>query len=338
MPNRILRDWTDSDRVNALSAEAERFFTRLIMKADDFGRYFADGPRLKAYLFPLISSISETDCLRWLAECEAAGLVHRYEVAGKKYLEVVRFGQRLRNMRNTHPAPPGKAGEYGHPPQLAASRGESPPESESESESETESETNRIGNESERGACELPEGASIKIQDNVLDDLTSSDPEVTPARTGGVELSPEVKAASEPETNRMRNGIRDVNGNETGVRASVARLLEEGLNTAYQRNQDSVWSYAEQTQLAEIARRPQALSELQLLLGYRRRLGGGDRRFFPNSVGSLLAKWPDVLDRARAARPEPIRSQPPPALRGPKLTDDQRLRLAGVLAQVKVNL
>lgn len=121
MPNRILRDWTDSDRVDQLSAEGERFFVRLIMKADDYGRYFADPKRLKAFLFPLKDSLRETDCTRWLAECEKAGLLRFYDVAGRRYLELLNFNQRLRNMRNLHPLPPS-----------AATGCESPPESESE--------------------------------------------------------------------------------------------------------------------------------------------------------------------------------------------------------------
>lgn len=128
MPNRILRDWTDSDRVDLLSADAERLYVRLIMKADDFGRYFSDPKRLKAFLFPLKVELRETDIARWLAECEKAGLLRFYEVTGKRYLELWNFGQRLRNMRNTHPNPP----SADNPPQLAADGGESPPESESE--------------------------------------------------------------------------------------------------------------------------------------------------------------------------------------------------------------
>lgn len=119
MPNRILRDWTDSDRVDLLTAEAERFFVRLIMKADDYGRYFADPKRLKAFLFPLKDTLRETDCTRWLAECEKAGLIRFYEVSGKRFVELQKFGQRLRNMRHLHPTPP-----------FAATRGDAPPESE----------------------------------------------------------------------------------------------------------------------------------------------------------------------------------------------------------------
>src|SRR5258708_34832192 len=105
MPNRILRDWTDSDRVDALTAEAERFFVRLIMKADDFGRYTAEPKRLKAFLFPLKDSLRETDLCRWLAECEKAALVRGYEAAGKRYLEIADFRQRLRQIREIYPGP-----------------------------------------------------------------------------------------------------------------------------------------------------------------------------------------------------------------------------------------
>ena len=165
MPNRVLRDWTDSDRVNLLGAEAERLFVRIIMKADDFGRYFADAKRLKAFLFPLNDQVQEADIERWLAECGKIGVVRFYEADGKRFLEVIKFGQRLRNMRNVYPAPgigslstpEGEGGEResapggskspsgnnlsgSTPPQVAANGGESRPESEVESESESESE------------------------------------------------------------------------------------------------------------------------------------------------------------------------------------------------------
>lgn len=106
MPNRILRDWTDSERVNSLTVNAERFFTRLIMKVDDFGRFFGDTRILKANLFPLqLDSIREADISRWMAECQKAGLIVLYESAGKKYLQVERFEQRLRQKREKYPCP-----------------------------------------------------------------------------------------------------------------------------------------------------------------------------------------------------------------------------------------
>ena len=103
MPTRVLRDWTDSDRVNKLSAEGERLFIRLIMKADDYGRYFADTKRLKSFLFPLTESLRESDISRWLDECQQAGVIRIYEVAGKRYLELLNFNQRMRQMKAVFP-------------------------------------------------------------------------------------------------------------------------------------------------------------------------------------------------------------------------------------------
>ena len=106
MPMRLLRDWTDSERVNALSANAETLFVRLIMKADDYGRYFGNPQLLKSYLYPL-KDIRVTDISRWCAECADAGLIAIYEVTGKRYIEILNFGQRLRQKTDSRfPSPP----------------------------------------------------------------------------------------------------------------------------------------------------------------------------------------------------------------------------------------
>lgn len=107
MPVRLLRDWTDSAAVNSLSAEAERMFVRLIQKADDFGRYTADLKLLRPYLFPLqLESTREASLERWLHELESARLVRRYVVGGKPYLEIEKFGQRIRSDVSRYPDPP----------------------------------------------------------------------------------------------------------------------------------------------------------------------------------------------------------------------------------------
>jgi len=107
VPNRILRDWTDSYAVNALDAFAERFFVRLIMKADDYGRFHADPRLLKANLFPLLPEIRDTDISHWLAACEKAGMVRCYEDGrGRRFLEIQNFRQRTRQSESKFPAPP----------------------------------------------------------------------------------------------------------------------------------------------------------------------------------------------------------------------------------------
>lgn len=108
MPNRILRDWTDSEKVNNLTADAERFFTRLIMKVDDYGRFPANPKLLRSALFPLlIDKISEKDVSQWTVNCQSidSQLIIVYEVDGKRYIQINNFRQRLRNQREKYPSP-----------------------------------------------------------------------------------------------------------------------------------------------------------------------------------------------------------------------------------------
>jgi hypothetical protein len=106
MPNRMLRDWTKSEKIKQVSVHGERFFTRLIMKVDDYGCLYADATLLKADLFPfLLNTIREADLLRWMAECQKAGLIVLYEQDNKKYLQIQDFRQRLDKSRSKYPLP-----------------------------------------------------------------------------------------------------------------------------------------------------------------------------------------------------------------------------------------
>jgi hypothetical protein len=145
MPNRILRDYTDSLRFDGISAEGERLFIRLLTKADDYGRFHSDPRLVCAACFPLERKIEPSHVAKWLKELVARGLVLTYEVNAKAYLAVINYGQRLRNSRVKFPPAEGQDSEWlptcGDSPRLAASCGDFPPESESESESQTESKT-----------------------------------------------------------------------------------------------------------------------------------------------------------------------------------------------------
>lgn len=101
----MLRDWTASDKMNSISVHAERFFVRLIMKADDYGCYYAEPRLLGAYLFPLCDGVRDTDISRWMAECQKAGLIATYEAKNKRYLQIVDFNQRMRQKRASFPLP-----------------------------------------------------------------------------------------------------------------------------------------------------------------------------------------------------------------------------------------
>lgn len=106
MPNRMLRDWTGSDKIKLLTVHAERFFVRLIMKADDYGYFHANISLLKAYLFPLLlDGVREADISRWMTECQMAGLILLYEAEGKRYLQILDFRQRLDKAKAKFPLP-----------------------------------------------------------------------------------------------------------------------------------------------------------------------------------------------------------------------------------------
>ena len=105
MPNRILRDWTDSFLVHELNAFEERFFTRLLMKADDFGRFHGDGKLLNANLFPL-HDFERQEVEKWRDKCQQVGLVNVYQDERERtFLEVKNFNQRTRSKESKFPDP-----------------------------------------------------------------------------------------------------------------------------------------------------------------------------------------------------------------------------------------
>lgn len=104
MANRILRDWTASESIDNLSEGAEVFFTRLIMKADDYGCYYGNPKLLNSTLFPL-RNYSQDKVAKWKDECVKAGVIEAYKSDGKEYLHIPNFGQRLRTMNSKFPKP-----------------------------------------------------------------------------------------------------------------------------------------------------------------------------------------------------------------------------------------
>lgn len=149
MPNRILRDWTDSLRLDGMSAEAERLFVRLIMKADDYGRFHADPRLVKSGCFPLSEHLRVNDLVRWLDELSHRQLILRYEVGTRSILTIRNFGQRLKQSKAKFPPPPGKPPDFlltdDRFPALPGTSGNFPsePEPEPYSESETETDSGR---------------------------------------------------------------------------------------------------------------------------------------------------------------------------------------------------
>jgi len=112
MPNRILRDYTDSLAFDGMSADAERLWTRLLVKADDFGRYHADPRLVKAGCFPLLDTLRTNELARWLDELSHRSLIFRYEAKGRSYLAIPRFRQRLRQETSKYPPPDGEPADW----------------------------------------------------------------------------------------------------------------------------------------------------------------------------------------------------------------------------------
>lgn len=104
MPNRVLRDWTCSELIDALSTDAEVFLTRLIMKADDFGCYHGNPKLVKSALYPL-RDLTDAKILKLIKELTDKEIVQCYTVKSKKYLKINDFRQRLRKMKSNFPQP-----------------------------------------------------------------------------------------------------------------------------------------------------------------------------------------------------------------------------------------
>ncbi len=125
MPKRMLRDWTDSLRFDGLSSDAERLFTRLIMKADDFGRFHAEPRLVRAACFPLMEKLSLETVLKWMTELVEHRLISCYKAKDGKYLVIPNFGQRLQQSNSRFPEP---SEENGTEQNSTVKNGESPPE------------------------------------------------------------------------------------------------------------------------------------------------------------------------------------------------------------------
>lgn len=90
--NPLLCTYPDSEKVNAVSWQAETMFTRLLAKTDDYGNYDGSPALLLCGLFAKRfekGEISVTDTARIRDELVSAGLIVLYEVGGKTYLHVL---------------------------------------------------------------------------------------------------------------------------------------------------------------------------------------------------------------------------------------------------------
>lgn len=108
MPDRIIKESICiSDTLNQLTDFEERFWNRLIVNCDDFGRFDARPAVLKGRLFPLADGKTYKNMIDALSKLASVGLIELYEVDGRPFLHVVTWDryQRIRAKRSKFPPP-----------------------------------------------------------------------------------------------------------------------------------------------------------------------------------------------------------------------------------------
>lgn len=108
MPNRLIKESIcTSDTINELTWMQEVCFYRLITVCDDFGRMDARPQILKGRMFPLREDLRSGEILKALNALEDAGLIRRYTVGGKPFLQVLTWEhhQQIRAKVSRYPGP-----------------------------------------------------------------------------------------------------------------------------------------------------------------------------------------------------------------------------------------
>lgn len=104
MPNRLIREGLlDSDAVGEIDIGAEVLFVRLMLLADDFGRYDGRVTVVCRRAFVNRRNIDEETTGQWLQQLVDTGLIDLYEVGGKPYIEIHNFKQRTRSQISKYP-------------------------------------------------------------------------------------------------------------------------------------------------------------------------------------------------------------------------------------------
>lgn len=115
MPARVIRgEILASDSLSRVSIEADSFFFRLVIAADDFGRLDGRLSVLRSVTFP-VRDVPPVQIEAWLAELERAdgdsrGPVLRYLVEGRPYIQLVGWEKHRSNSKRAKesrfPEPP----------------------------------------------------------------------------------------------------------------------------------------------------------------------------------------------------------------------------------------
>jgi len=110
VPNRILKESIcTSDDINTLTPQEEVFFYRLMVNCDDYGRFDARVPILKARLYPLKDNVKSSDIERYLiklSNIKPTPLIVLYLSDNIRYLQMTKWDkhQQIRAKRSKYPA------------------------------------------------------------------------------------------------------------------------------------------------------------------------------------------------------------------------------------------
>jgi hypothetical protein len=142
MPSRLIRDdMLESERVHGVPVEARWLYVSLLLGADDVGLL-----ELNAFKIARRAGLDQRMLDKLLPLLVDADLVRAYSAAGKRYLFLPRYGQRLQIKRSKCPLPPlalldgdedaiKKIKHLGsEPPCITVDHGNPPPEPEPEPE------------------------------------------------------------------------------------------------------------------------------------------------------------------------------------------------------------
>ena len=105
MPTRYLKSGIrDSEAIEKLSPLAENLYYRLLVTVDDFGRYDARPPMIKAACFPVKDSINAVKTEVLMKELAENNLIRIYTVEGKPYLQMTKWDNIPRAKESKYPA------------------------------------------------------------------------------------------------------------------------------------------------------------------------------------------------------------------------------------------
>lgn len=163
MPTRYLKSGIrDSEAIEKLSPLAENLYYRLLVTVDDFGRYDARPPMVKAACFPVKDSINATKTEVLMKELAEHGLIEIYVVENKPYLQMTKWDNIPRAKESKFPV--NECNDIQVYATVCDNRTDAPL-TETETETETKTKTKTVN---------APEGVSPEIWDSFVQQRKAS--------------------------------------------------------------------------------------------------------------------------------------------------------------------